>query len=148
MLQTIEHLRDIKQRCLAGEPLEAHQSEWLGAALGHFLDRRSASMDDAFGLRFAQGGLPWWREEANRVRDAALRDIAGTYMPGLSKSAQAKEIARLALRYATTAWRFDRGGGDMPAHYRNTIKQPLWRAFRSGATMPLGERQLRNILAS
>jgi hypothetical protein len=34
----------------------------------------------------------------------------------------------------------------MPSHYEDTIKQPLWLAFKSGATMPIGERQLRNIL--
>ncbi len=147
MLQTIDNLREIKQRCMAGEPLEAGQSEWLGTALAHFLERRCTSMDDALGLRFAQGGLPWWREEANRLRDAALCDIARSYMPGQSKSARAKQIARLAGRYAASAWRIDRAREDMPAHYTNTIKEPLWRAFRSGATMPIGERQLRNILA-
>ncbi|MEE8173657.1 MAG: hypothetical protein V3T62_12075 [Alphaproteobacteria bacterium] len=146
MLQTIDHLRQIKQRCMAGEPLEAQQSEWLGDALAHFLDRRCTSMDDALGLRFGQGGMPWWREEANRLRDAALREIAQTYMQGLTKSAQARQIALLGLRYAASAWRFDHTSEDMPAHYQSTVKQPLWQAFRSGATMPIGERQLRNIL--
>ncbi|MDA0230485.1 MAG: hypothetical protein O3B21_09880 [Proteobacteria bacterium] len=146
MLQTIDHLREIKQRCMAGEPLETQQSEWLASALEHFLDRRCTSMDDALGLRFAQGGMPWWREEANRVRDAALREIADTYENGLSKSAQAKQIALLALRYGASAWRFDRISDDMPAHYEDTVKEQLWQAFQSGATMPIGERQLRNIL--
>lgn len=147
MLHAIDNLREIKQRCIAGEPLDMNQAQWLGAALAHFLDHRCTSMDDALGLHFAQGGMPWWREEANRARDAALRDIAQTFMRDLSKSAQAKQIAQVARRYAASAWRLDQGCDDMPAHYQDTIKQPLWLAFRSGATMPIGERQLRNILA-
>jgi len=35
----------------------------------------------------------------------------------------------------------------MPAGYAATVKEYLFRAFRSGARMPLSERQLRNILA-
>ncbi len=58
MLESIDHLRRIKQRCMAGEPLDVHQSQWLGSALAHFLDHRCTSMDDALGLRFAQGGMP------------------------------------------------------------------------------------------
>ena len=146
MLQAIDTQREIKQRCIDAQPLDVNQSEWLGSALAHFLDHRRTSLDDALGLRFGQGGMPWWREEANRARDAALRNLAQTYLRGLSKSAQAKQIAQLSLRYAASAWRLDQGSEDMPAHYEDTIKHPLWLAFRSGATMPIGERQLRNIL--
>ena len=103
MLNSIDNLRQIKQRCIAGEPLDMNQAQWLGTALSRFLDHRCTSMDDALGLRFAQGGMPWWREEANRERDAALRDVAETYMAGQSKSAQAKQIARMSLRYAASA---------------------------------------------
>jgi hypothetical protein len=34
----------------------------------------------------------------------------------------------------------------MPEHYAGTPKELLWRAFSSGATMPIGERQIRNIV--
>ena len=50
-------------------------------------------------------------------------------------------------RYAASTWRFDRNNDDMPAHYAGTPKECLWRAFKSSAPMPIGERQLRNILA-
>jgi len=52
-----------------------------------------------------------------------------------------------AVRYGASAWRHDRGVGEMPRAYAGTDREPLWRAFRSGAPMPLGERQLRNIIA-
>ena len=48
---------------------------------------------------------------------------------------------------ATHAARIDRERAKMPAAYEGTPKQPLWEAFQSGAPMPLGERQLRNIIA-
>jgi hypothetical protein len=35
----------------------------------------------------------------------------------------------------------------MPPAYAGTPKEFLWQAFQSGAPMPLGERQLRNIVA-
>jgi hypothetical protein len=35
----------------------------------------------------------------------------------------------------------------MPVDYAGTAHEQLWLAFKSGAAMPLGERQLRTILA-
>ncbi len=51
-----------------------------------------------------------------------------------------------AVRYAASAWRFDRERDAMPERYKGTQTECLWRAFKSGATMPIGVRQLRNIL--
>jgi hypothetical protein len=60
---------------------------------------------------------------------------------------QAQEIWTTARRYAASAWRFDQDRDEMPAHYAGTPKECLWQAFKSSAPMPIGERQLRNILA-
>jgi len=49
-------------------------------------------------------------------------------------------------RYGGSAWRLDREHAAMPADYAGTPHAHLWRAFKSGAAMPLGERQLRTIL--
>ncbi|HJS33274.1 MAG TPA: hypothetical protein VJ924_14870 [Alphaproteobacteria bacterium] len=62
-------------------------------------------------------------------------------------SARANHVRTLATRYAASAWRFDRDRDQMPPHYSGTPMEMLWRAFKSGAPMPIGERQLRNILA-
>ncbi len=35
----------------------------------------------------------------------------------------------------------------MPPRYSDTQNEYLWRAFKSGAAMPISERQLRSILA-
>jgi hypothetical protein len=146
MTVQIERLKQVSQLCAEGRPLDAELAEWLGEALAGYLERRYRTIEEAFGLCFGQGGIPWWREEAIRTRDGALRALAETFHDGLSPCAQAREIHTAASRYAASAWRIDREHAGMPARYRGSAKQYLWQAFRSGATMPLGERQLRNIL--
>ncbi len=143
----IERLREVSERCLAGKALGAELADWLGQSLQGYLSRRYQTVEDALGLRFPQGGVPWWREEAIRHRDAALRELADRFLPDLSPCAQARQIYSLAIRYAASTWRHDRVRREMPDDYRKTPKQCLWRAFTSGAAMPIGERQLRNILA-
>ncbi len=85
-------------------------------------------------------------EEAIRARDGALRELAGRFHGARSVSGQAQEIRRRALRYATSAWRFDSARSAMPERYAGTQKEYLWHAFKSGAAMPICERQLRNLL--
>lgn len=146
MRGTIEQLRDISHRCRNHEQLSPAQLSWLGQVLNDFLSRRCRSVDEAFGLRFARGGVPWWLEEAQRQRDAALRELASRHFAGLSVSAQARLIRSLANRYAGTAWRFDRERQIPPDGYAGTAHEWLWLAFASGAPMPIGERQLRHVL--
>ena len=55
--------------------------------------------------------------------------------------------ARPRPRRLASAWRFACNNGDLPENYAGTQKEGLWRAFKSRAPMPLGERQFRNILA-
>ena len=147
MQAEIQRLREVSRLCLAGEPLDSDLAGWLGRALDAFLARQCGSVEEAFGLRFPPGGIPWWREEANRKRDAALRELAGRHFERLSPCAQAQRIAQASRRYAATAWLIDRDRREMPEAYRGTMREFLYAAFASGATMPLGERQLRNILA-
>jgi hypothetical protein len=147
MLIEIHNLSEVARRCLAGEPLEHELSSWLGISLQAFLERRSSTIEDALGLRAPQGGVPWWMEIAIRTRDAALRELAACFHGERSLSGQAHEIRLRALRYAASAWRFDRDRSEMPERYRGTETEYLWRAFKSGAAMPISERQLRKILA-
>ncbi len=146
MIATIESLREISRRCQASEPLDEELARWLGDALEQFLAHSCRTIDEAFGLCFPQGGVPWWLEEAIRGRDAALRALAARLDPDLSTTARAREVRTMTVRYAASAWRHDRERDDMPAPYAGTPKEQLWRAFKSGAAMPLGERQLRTIL--
>lgn len=144
----VERLREIARRCLNGEPLEATQSRWLGGALESYLEKDTSSLEEALGLRYGRGGVPWWREAALRVRDEALREMARTCFPdNIGPCGRSQAMAEMAARYAATAWRTDRLRHTMPESYAGTPKAFLWRAFRSGAAMPLGERQIRNITA-
>ena len=147
MLAEIEKLKEVSQRCLDGEALNQDLAQWLGSALQGFLKRQHRTMEEALGLRFPQGGVPWWREEAIRKRDAALRDLADGFFADLSPCAQAQRILVIAIRYAASAWRFDCNRDRIPDHYQGKSEEYLWLAFTSGAVMPPCERQLRRILA-
>lgn len=144
----VERLREIARRCLNGEALDVDHSQWLGDALDSYLAKQAGSLEEALGLRYGRGGVPWWREAALRERDAALRAMAETcFADDVSPCCRSQAMADMARRYAATAWRTDQFRATMPEHYASTPKEYLWRAFRSGAVMPLGERQIRNITA-
>ena len=147
LFTSIDNLREIMGRCRDGEPLDQDLAEWLGEALEGYLTQQFRTLEEALGLIFPRGGVPWWREEAMRKRDAALRRLAEHFHDGRAMTAQARKIAMMAKRYAATSWRIDCSNEEMPDCYRGTPKECLWRAFKSGAPMPIGERQLRNILA-
>ncbi len=147
MLLVIKNLREIAECFRDGTALPEELALWLERSLREFLDRRCHSIDEALGLRFAKGGVPWWLEEGMRVRDAALRTLAERFYPGESTTARAAAIVALSDRFASANWPIDREHAEMPARYRGTPKEYLWHAFRSGAPMPLGERRLRSILA-
>ena len=78
MATTIQQLHEIAKRCLSGMPLDDGLARWLGASLDRFLNHRARTIEDAMGLRFPRGGVPWWMEEAIRKRDAALRELRGS----------------------------------------------------------------------
>ncbi len=147
MLMTIERLREISAQCLSGGTLDAGHARWLGERLADFLACRHRSIEEAFGLRFAQGGIPWWKEERIRRRDACLRSLAATYPGDMPLGAMVRDIHKISVRYGASAWRFERRRAEMPAAHAGTARAYLWQAFKTGAPMPLGERQLRNILA-
>ena len=147
MLVNIETLHAIHTRCAGDHPLTADLRAWLAESLGRYLEHDCDNLNEAFGVIQGHGGVPWWRERAIRIRDAALRELSGAHFPELSVYSRAKAIAGLSERYATTAWPRDRQCDTMPERYRGTPKEPLWRAFRSEAKMPVSERRLRTLLS-
>ena len=146
MPTTVAKLREIQARCLGDQPLTDELARWLGVSLERFLERECRTLDEALGLSFPQGGVPWWLEEAIRRRDAALRDLAALVCRDQCTATKAKRVYSLSVRYAGSAWRFDRERAVMPARYEGTARACIWRAFKSGAAMPIGERHLRTIL--
>ena len=148
MPTTIDRLRDVSSFCRRGAALPPDLAGWLAAGIERFLGREARDLDGALGLIQAQGGIPWWREDAIRRRDAALRRLREIVCPAAGVTQRARRIAELLRRYAAAGWRIDREHTAMPAHYCGTAQEQLWRAFKSGAAMPLGERQLRTILGN
>jgi hypothetical protein len=146
MMGSIDNMRTVARLCQTGEPLPDALAAWLAASLQSYLERRAESLNDAFGLRNARGGVPWRMEASMRVRDEALRRLAAQHLSALSTSAQAARIRELSARYDVSNWRFDRTRETMPEAYAGTPHEWLWQAFKSGAAMPLGLRQLRTIL--
>jgi hypothetical protein len=142
----IERLREVSYLCERGEPMDDELAAWFGNWLKQLLERGATTFEEAFGLPSCRGGMPWWKEARVRQRDAALRALARRLPAEFSVGARAREIHTRAVRYAASAWRNDQRGADMPRTYAGTERELLWRAFRSGAPMPLGERQLRNII--
>jgi len=122
-------------------------ANWFGDCLGDFLERRSESFEEAFGLPICRGGVPWWKEERMHRRDRALRSLAQSLSTGQPVGPLVREMHKMSKRYAASAWRIDHNYQEMPGSYAGTPKEFLWKAFQSGAPMPLGERQLRNIVA-
>jgi hypothetical protein len=147
MLTPYDTLEVICRRCLAGEVLKPDEMSWLGQTLAAFISRRCRTMEEAMHLRVGRGGVSWRREHAIRRRDAALRELARRFHGQQCVSAQARTIRVLAVRYAATGWRRDRRLTAPPLHYSDAPYELLWRAFASGAPMPIGERRLRGILA-
>ena len=146
MLHAIDNMRIVAELCQSRQPLPEPLAAWLGDSLQAFLESRTPSLNDAFGIRNARGGIPWRTEVCMRHRDSALRSLALAFLGDLTVTRQADRIHQLSCRYAASAWRFDRERTEMPSHYRGTVQEYLWLAFKSGATMPLCTRQLRTIL--
>ncbi len=146
MLQSINNMKVLADHCVKHEPLPEALAVWLASSLQSFLDQRVSSLNEAFGICNARGGIPWRVEAGIRARNAALRKLAELHLQDLSLSAQAERIHELSVRYAASGWRFDRERREMPESYRGRAQESLWAAFKSGATMPLCVRQLRTIL--
>ncbi len=92
------------------------------------------------------GAAAGWSGTIEEARDAALRALAQRFYPGVPVSTQAARINVLAETYSFVNWPRDRELAQVPALYRETPDEFLWAAFKSGATMPLAQRDLRRIL--
>lgn len=146
MLKNIERLECIRSYCAAGEPMPSELSTWLSDAIERFIALECRNLEEAFEIHRYRGGVPWWRERALYRRDCELNQLYRRFFACLPVGSAAKEIHTLSARYETTVWPRDRKQPEMPAHYAGTPKAHLWKAFRSGAKMPLSRRRLTTLL--
>ena len=146
MLANVEALYAVHRCCTSERPLPVELRDWLAESIGRYLEHDCDNLNEAFGVIQGHGGVPWWLERAIRVRDSALRALAHAHFSDLSVYGRAKMIASLSERYATTGWPRDQALNRLSEHHRGTPREHLWRAFRSGAKMPVSERRLRTLL--
>ena len=149
-LDSIAYLRRITAALEVGEPPDPDDGAWLAARLQRYLAaaERGLTVETALDLAPMPGQTSWWTEEATQVRDDALRQMAARFWFEHKPGAQAREIERLALRYGAAGWLRDRDRPDMPERHLGTETEWLWRAFKSGAVMPIKQRQLETILTA
>ena len=139
--EAVENMKLLVRYRDANEPLPPDLIFWLSDAFQAYLEGRCASLNDAFALKRHA------RAYAQLVtRNEALRALAGVHFSSYRLSRQATRISELSRRYGTGRWRHDQHFKAMPQAYRGTVDECLWLAFKSGAAMPLGPRQLRTIL--
>jgi hypothetical protein len=146
MLSTIQSLRMAAEKFALGQLPDPNLLRWLAASLQAYVDHRAASLEEAMGIRRCKGGMPWWKEEAVRARNEALRQACRLIACHDPLAEQVRKVQRAIARYGAGRWRFDRELASMPEPYRGKVEEWLWLAWRSGAPLPLCVRQLRNIL--
>ena len=146
-MAAVARLREFVRVTRDGASLDRSLQTWMSNCIDMTLQRQCRTFDDAFGLRGPRGGIPWWLEEAVRLRDHALRGLASGFLVDQPTSQQAHWIRLASVRYAGSTWNRDRFASSMPECYADTPRQWLWAAFKSGAPMPLCERHLRSVLA-
>jgi hypothetical protein len=146
MLDAIHALDEICQACNQNRPLPDHLRKWIAGSIGRYLEHDCGDLNTAFGIQQSRGGIPWWREKDIRERNSALCELARAYYANQNLSTKARLIYRLMRRYSGTSWPRDRFKNQMPWNYSGTPQELVWRAFRSGAKMPVSERHLRNLI--
>lgn len=97
--------------------------------------------------RAVSRGVPWWKAEGIAKRDAALRELYQRFHSDAAPWRAAGEIERQTKIYETGRWRRDKDRNEMPAAYSPHDQEYLWRAFKSGAQMPVARRRLLDILS-
>jgi hypothetical protein len=141
----IARLSRLEASLRAGKPLPASDALPIADALQTYLCD-GGDLEAALGVKPAPGS----RSAATRAkldqRDAALRECADEFFPGMATALQAEHIATALLRYAAAGWPRDKGDVRCPPRHRGKIQADLWRILQA-IPMPISARQVRKILA-
>ncbi len=100
----------------------------------------------ALGLKRRPGQRLWSTTEALAERDRLLREAVVKFFPGLSTSAQARELHAQMLRYHSSGWQYERSAAECPSRHTGRLCELLWLALRQVDRM-LSERTLRSTLS-
>jgi hypothetical protein len=117
------------------------------AGLDQYLDLRAdMTLDAALGLAPTQSAEHWRTAERRRVRDDEYRALGHRFLPDLKTAARARAIGAMGDKFTIRWHRVDQHLATMPASYRGTPDEHLYRAFAvSDGRLP-SFGQLRRIL--
>ncbi len=146
--QPIDRLRELLKVAESGELAEL--GDWLVPRLNNYFTGASAgvTLEQVFDLAVSPGRAPWWREEALKARDDAIRRLADQHFGALDLNGQADEILTAIRRYRGSRWRHDRSIDHMPESYAGTRSALLYETLRrGGGDAPESKKQVTRILS-
>lgn len=115
----------------------------IAAAVRAYIAGDAPTLDAALGLRAGPGERSWRTRARLARRDAVIRELARHLNRGSTDVAA--EIAKRALRYETSRWRFDSRLPEPPAD-ATEIERHLFHLMQHGGCP--GARRIRQILAT
>jgi len=148
-VQPIDQLRQLLVIAERGELGEL--GDWLAPRLKHYLTGASVgvSLEQVLDLAVSPGRAPWRREEAQRARDDAIRELADRHFGNLDLNGQANALLETIRRYRGSRWRFDRLKDHMPESYAGTRSELLYETLRrGGGDLPGSKKHLLRILTA
>ena len=130
--QPIDWIRELLTVAESGELGEL--GDWLAPRLDDYLTnaQNGTTLDQALRLATSPGQAPWWRFEAQRARDNAIRRLADQHFSSLDLNGQADAIIKAIGRYRNSRWRFDKFKGCVPENYADTRSEHLYTVLRKG----------------
>jgi hypothetical protein len=141
-IDRLRHARDFLRR--GNHPDLAAVADGLDA----FLDIHSdLSLDQVLGLLPAPGEEHWRTVARREARDAEYCALADLYLRDIKTAPRARKIIAMGGRYAIRWQRVDQHLDQMPASYRGTPDEHLFRAFAAGAGKMPSARSLRRTLS-
>jgi hypothetical protein len=115
--------------------------------LDRYLDIHSnETLDQALGLLPAPGAEHWRTVARRQVRDAEFCMLAALYLPDTKTAPRVRKIVALGSKFAIRWQRVDQHLAAMPASYRGTPDEHLFRAFVAGGGKMPSARSLRRML--
>ena len=133
-----------KLRAFAVDPSDTHVAAWVATRIAEYLEHAAEgrTLDEALGLKPGRGEASWWRLEAMKARDAAIKRFAQPFADE-PVAEQARRVLVAADRYRRGRWRFDQGG---EGRYDDPQTQALYRLMTATRGRVPGERTVRDVL--
>jgi hypothetical protein len=152
VIASVDALRRVASRLRAGELGE--DGLWLADRLFRYFDEAPSGLTigRALGLERDRGHQSWWAIERRARTNESLRECARKFLANENSLwACACVLKTLVRQYESGQWLRDRNLAEMPASYRDTPREFLFRACRANAedgqrAMPTSAKHFESIL--